>query len=32
MAAVVAVAMVVTVANEPWQAREELPPIEGPRR
>ena len=29
---VVAVAMVVRVAKEPWRAREELPPIEGPRR
>ena len=32
VAAVVAVAMVVRVTNEPWRAREELPPIEGPRR
>jgi hypothetical protein len=30
--AVVAVGMVVRVTNEPWRAREELPPIEGPRR
>ncbi len=30
--AVVAVAMVVRVTNEPWRAREELPQIEGPRR
>jgi hypothetical protein len=30
--AVVTVAKVVRVANEPWWAREELPPIEGPRR
>ena len=29
---VVAVAMVVRVTSEPWRAREELPPIEGPRR
>jgi hypothetical protein len=29
---VVAAAMVVRVANEPWRAREELPPIEGSRR
>jgi len=28
----VAVAMVVRVTNEPWRAREKLPPIEGPRR
>jgi hypothetical protein len=28
----VAAAMVVRVTNEPWRAREELPPIEGPRR
>ena len=30
--AVVAVGMVVRVTNEPWRAREELPPIEGPHR
>jgi len=29
---VVAIAVVVRVTNEPWRAREESPPIEGPRR
>jgi CBS domain-containing protein len=31
-AAAVAVGVVVRVTNEPWRAREESPPIEGPRR